>query len=81
MSDTRRTFREETATERGDRIQRETAKKLRPVLKRQFELALHMRSKQARDAASGISSVLARREAIEAGLNRDIANAVEALNV
>jgi carbamoylphosphate synthase large subunit len=66
-----------TATERGQAIEDETVAKWRPLLRRQFELALAMKARQARDAASGVSSVIARREAIDAGLDRRIADAVE----
>ena len=70
-----------SATERGQEIHDQALRKWRPILRKQFEYALAMKAKQARDAASGISSVIARREAIEAGLDRQIADAVEDIRV
>jgi hypothetical protein len=63
----------ETATERGDRIEREAVNAARPILRRQFALALGMIGRKARDEAAGVAPMLARSEATSQGLDRRIA--------
>lgn len=63
----------ETATERGDRIERERVDAVRPIIRRQAELMLGLAGTIARDAASGISSQVGYVQAVRSGLNRDLA--------